>query len=194
MRISQNGINFIKQFEGLVLHSYNDGFNNWTIGYGHCTGDVKPGQTITEQQAEVLLKEDLEWAEANVNKYVPIYKFNQNQFDALVSFCFNIGSIDELTHEGSCSIEEIKSRIPLYCHAGGEVVEGLQRRRSEELKLFNTPCSINKDISYYFEKVANTLLGMYGNDEARKQALGADYDIVQDVINNLYEYLIKEVK
>ena len=193
VKINSKGLLLIKSFEGCILHAYNDGYGTLTIGWGH-TGDVYEGQYITQAEADALLSKDLERYEANVNKYVSRYNFNTNQFSALVSFAYNIGSIDELVHEGACSIKEIEERIPLYCHAGGEVVEGLQRRRTEELKLFKTPVegTVKRDIPYYFDKVANTLLGKYGTDQERKKALGSDYDIVQDSINVLYKYL-KEV-
>ena len=112
MKINSKGLLLIKSFEGCILHAYNDGYGTLTIGWGH-TGDVYEGQYITQAEADALLSKDLERYEANVNKYVSRYNFNTNQFSALVSFAYNIGSIDELVHEGACSIKEIEERIPL---------------------------------------------------------------------------------
>ena len=99
MKISKNGIELIKCFESfspkackcLSTEKY------YTIGYGHYGADVKEKQAITKQQAEELLQKDLEKFEQKVNKYNNVYNFNQNQFDSLVSFCYNVGNIDQLT-------------------------------------------------------------------------------------------------
>ena len=106
MRISDNGVNFIIGFEGfspvackcVLTEKY------LTIGYGHYGADVKEGQKITREDAFKLLKNDLVSFEKKVDKYNHIYNFNQNQFDALVSFAYNVGSIDQLTAKGTRSI------------------------------------------------------------------------------------------
>lgn len=85
MKISNNGISLIKQFEGCKLKAYRCPAGVPTIGYGHTKG-VKMGQAITQEQAEEYLREDLEKYENNVMKYFNKYKWNQNEFDALVSF------------------------------------------------------------------------------------------------------------
>ena len=128
MRTSQNGINLIKRFEGCRLAAYQCAAGVPTIGYGHTAG-VKMGQTITQVQAESYLKDDLMKYEAKVMKYYDKYRFNQNEFDALVSFAYNIGSIDGLTASGSRSKEEIADKIQAYNKAGGKVLSGLIRRR-----------------------------------------------------------------
>lgn len=192
MKINSKGLLLIKQFEGCVLHAYDDGYGNLTIGWGHCGSDVYKGQVLTQAEADALLISDIKKYEDNVNKYMSTYFFNTNEFSALVSFAYNIGSIDELVHEGRCTREEIRNRIPLYCHAGDQVVEGLQRRREAELALFNEPLD-KKDIPHYFNQIANTLLGKYGVDQERKDKLGNDYDIVQDSINELYNYLRRRI-
>ena len=89
MRTSQRGIDLIKSHEGLRTKAYMCPANVLTIGYGH-TRSVFPGQVIDVKEAEELLKEDLIRFENAVNKYVEVY-LNQNQFDALVSFTFNVG-------------------------------------------------------------------------------------------------------
>ena len=140
MKISNKGLELIKRFEGCRLAAYKDSGGTWTIGYGHTKG-VTAGQTITQAQADAFLAEDVAVAEAAVNKYYGKYQFNQNQFDALVSFAFNIGSIDKLTINGTRTIAEISSKIPAYCNCAGKKLQGLVNRRTAEKKLFDTPVS-----------------------------------------------------
>lgn len=90
MKMSPKGAAILTVREGEKLKTYTDTAGVLTIGVGHTGHDVKPGMTITREQSQSLLMKDLEWAEAAVNKVkVPL---NQNQFDALVSFVFNIGA------------------------------------------------------------------------------------------------------
>lgn len=86
MKISENGIKFIKKEEGLRLEAYKCEAGKWTIGYGHTEG-VKEGDTITLYKAKQLLLKDLE----SVEKVLNTLELNQNQYDALCSFVFNIG-------------------------------------------------------------------------------------------------------
>lgn len=137
MKTSQKGIDLIKEFEGCRLKAYKDAVGVPTIGYGHTKG-VKMGDTITQAQAEELLKDDLASYEKKVDKYNDTYHFNQNQFDALVSFAYNIGNIDQLTNKGKRTIAEISEKIPAYNKAGGKVLAGLTRRRKAEKALFDT--------------------------------------------------------
>lgn len=137
MKISKTGLNLIEKYEGLRLTAYKDPVGIWTIGYGHTKG-VYAGQTITKAQAEEFLKEDVANAETAVNKYMNKYHFNQNQYDALVSFAYNIGSIDQLTGYGRRTIKEISEKILAYNRAGSEILLGLVRRRAEEQALFDT--------------------------------------------------------
>lgn len=140
MKISNKGLELIKKFEGCRLAAYKDFGGVWTIGYGHTKG-VTAGETITQAQADAFLVEDCGKAEAAVNKYMNKYNFNQNQYDALVSFAFNIGSIDKLTINGTRTIAEISSKIPAYCNCAGKKLQGLVNRRTEEKELFDTPVS-----------------------------------------------------
>lgn len=89
MKTSDKGIKLITAHEGLRLKAYRCPAGVWTIGYGH-TGGVKPFQTITQRQAIEFLRQDLEASERAVNEQR--LAINQNQFDALVSFVFNVGS------------------------------------------------------------------------------------------------------
>lgn len=135
MTTGQAGIKLITQFEGCRLTAYKCPAGVWTIGYGHTQG-VHEGQTITKAQAARMLAEDLERYEDKVNKYYDRYKWSQNEFDALVSFAYNIGSIDKLTAGGTRSRQEIADKMLQYNKAGGRVLAGLTRRRQAERALF----------------------------------------------------------
>lgn len=138
MKISEKGLNLIKKFEGCRLEAYRDPAGVLTIGYGHTHG-VQEGMRITQETADEYLRDDCAAAEKNVNGFDAKYHWNQNQFDALVSFAFNLGSINQLTANGTRSIAEISAKIPEYCHAGGKKLNGLVRRRAAEKELFDTP-------------------------------------------------------
>lgn len=142
MKISNYGINLIKILEGCRLNAYKDAGGVWTIGYGHTKG-VKRGQRITQAQANEMLLKDLAISEKAVNAYGSIYHFNQNQFDALVSFTFNLGSgnLKNITDDGKRSLAQISARIPQYCIAKGKKLDGLVKRRKEEKALFDKPVS-----------------------------------------------------
>ena len=141
MKISETGLNLIKQFEGCHVTAYKDSVGVLTIGYGHTKG-VKAGQKITLAQADEYLRQDVASAEKAVSKYK--YSYNQNQFDALVSFTFNCGAgnLKKITNSGTRTLAQISARLPNYNKAGGKVLTGLVRRRAAEKKLFDTPCSI----------------------------------------------------
>lgn len=140
LKTGQAGLNLIKQFEGCRLTAYKCPAGVWTIGYGHTAG-VKSGQTITQAQADKMLVEDVERFERNVNKYYDKYRWNQNEFDALVSFAFNLGSIDQLTAGGTRSREVIAQKMLQYNKAAGKVLAGLTRRRQAEKELFLKNCT-----------------------------------------------------
>lgn len=146
MMTSTRGIDLIKQFEGLKLTAYKDPVGIWSIGYGHTKG-VKEGDTITREEAERYLRDDLATAEYAVSTYDPIYNWNQNEFDALVSFVYNIGpgGIRQVTGNGSRDKETIAQKMLLYYNAGGKKLEGLVRRRQAEHDLFVTPVVGQKD-------------------------------------------------
>ena len=146
--ISDRGLELIKTFEGCSLTAFWD-VNGYAIGYGH-HGNVEEGDTITQEQADELLKDDLAgYYESAVNKYDGDYNFNQNEFDALVSFCYNCGAgnLRELLKNGQATREQISTDLPKYNKAGGVVLNGLVNRRNAELALFNEP--ISTDDEYY---------------------------------------------
>ena len=140
MELSQRGLDLIKRYEGLRLKAYKPVPTEkyWTIGYGHYSESVKEGMVITEGQAENFLRMDCEASVRAVNSLKR--DFNQNQFDALVSFTFNcgVGSLKSLCH--GRTLDVIAEKILLYNKAGGKVLNGLVRRRKEERELFLTPC------------------------------------------------------
>lgn len=138
MKTGKSGINLIKECEGCYTGAYKCPAGVWTIGYGH-TGKVDGkaiayGMKITKAKAEELLKEDLRRFERHVDGFR--YQWTQNQFDALVSFAFNVGSITQLTANGTRTIKEIALKIPAYNKAGGKVLAGLTKRRKMEQELF----------------------------------------------------------
>lgn len=139
MRTSQKGIDLIKKFEGCRLEAYKCPAGIWTIGYGHTKG-VKDGQIITQEQAEEFLREDLRIFEQTVESCVKV-PLSQNQFDALVSFCYNCGSgalktstLLRLLNEGNYS--SAADQFLRWNKAGGKVLAGLTRRREEERVMF----------------------------------------------------------
>ena len=189
MKISENGLKLIEQFEGLRLTAYKATKRDkyYTIGYGHYGADVKQGMTITEAQAEAYLRQDVAEAEASVNKYSG-YRWNQNQFDALVSFAYNVGGIDGLTNNGKRSVAEISAKLPEYVYSGGVKLEGLVRRRAAEKALFDTPVTAAVDSGEKsVDKLAREVIaGQYGDGDARKNALGDQYSAVQNRVNEYY--------
>ena len=140
MKISSNGIDLIKHYEGCETEAYLCPANVWTIGYGHIKG-VKEGDVITEQQAHDMLVEELEEYEGYVNTKVTV-DLNQDQFDALVSWVYNLGSGN---FTGSTLLKVLNSgdyagvpeQILRWNKANGQVLEGLSRRRESEAELFS---------------------------------------------------------
>ena len=147
LKISEKGLALIKEFEGCHLTAYQDEVGVWTIGWGITNADkavtgatIKKGLKITREKAEKWLRDTLNERYApKVNKYNGKYNWSQNEFDALVSFAFNIGFIDQLTANGSRSKSVISNKMLQYNKAGGKVYNGLIRRRKAERALFLTP-------------------------------------------------------
>ena len=142
MRISNKGRDFIKGFEDLRLVAYPDpgtGGKPWTIGWGHTKG-VKPGNQITQQQAEQFLSEDLAVFELTVNSAIK-RPMTQNQFDAMVSLAFNIGGT---AFAGSTLVRKFNTgdakgaadEFPKWKNSGGKVMPGLVKRRAAEREMF----------------------------------------------------------
>ena len=142
-RIGQAGLALIKQYEGCRLAAYRCAAGVWTIGYGHTAG-IHSGMTITQAQADAYLRQDIAKFEGYVNNpaYVPITaNFNQNQFDALVSFAFNLGAGNLRKLCKGRTAAQIARAMPSYNKAAGKVLAGLTRRRKAEQALFNKAVS-----------------------------------------------------
>lgn len=135
MNISQRGISLIQEFEGCKLTAYRCPAGVWTIGYGHTKG-VHQGMVITQAQADQFLWQDMVEFVGYTNRQSMTFGPNQNQFDALVSFCYNCGpgTLNRLVN-GKNS-QQVASDLLLYNKAGGKVLPGLERRRRAERDLF----------------------------------------------------------
>ncbi|ARS54313.1 lysozyme [Kushneria konosiri] len=156
MRTSQNGLDLIKASEGLELTAYRDSVGVPTIGYGH-TLNVKMGDVITASRAESLLQSDLRRFEAAVNRMV-VVEINQNQFDALVSLCFNVGNaaiksstLLRLLNAGDYL--GAADQFPRWVYAGGVKLNGLVKRRAAERDLFLAPAQARAPASWLDELV-----------------------------------------
>jgi lysozyme len=157
MQVGQNGKNLFKEWEGLVLHEYPDSGGAPTIGIGHLltrsertSGKIAIGDQaldyrdgLTEQQCWDLLDQDLDVAERAVNAAVTV-ALNQNQFDALVSFTFNVGegafrgsTLLKLLNQGQYN--EVPAQLRRWVRDNGQIVQGLVNRREKEIVLWNTP-------------------------------------------------------
>lgn len=187
MKTSSKGVSLIKQFEGCRLKAYKCPAGVWTIGYGHTAG-VKAGDIITQETAESYLRNDLVTYEKAVMNYDGIYHFNQNQFDALVSFTYNCGAgnLKNLTQSGKRTIAQISEKLLLYNKAGGVTLLGLQRRRAAEKVLFDTPIKSDKiETPIKSDKTDSKYYQKYTGDSPRVDevlsAIGAnaDYDMTQ---------------
>lgn len=150
MKLSQRGLDLIAEVEGLMLKPYKDVAGLWTIGVGHLltkdelsTGTVNGyawRNGISHSQALDILSVDAEIAERAVNRYVEV-PLSQHQFDALVSFVFNVGSgafkkSTLLRKLNAGDYQSVPSEMKRWNKAGGKVVKGLINRRNKEIKLW----------------------------------------------------------
>lgn len=139
MHISDNGLNLIKKFEGLRLKAYRCPAGKLSIGYGH-TNNVKPDDVITEQEAVELLLTDLKQFEGVINRSV-LKTLNQAQFDACVSFVFNVGAGN---FQKSTLLKKLNKgdfvgaslEFPKWVYSNKKKLAGLVKRREAERKLF----------------------------------------------------------
>lgn len=143
MRISETGLALIARFEGFVPHVYKDAAGLATIGYGHLllAGEAaRYAQGIDQAEARVLLQQDVRMAEHAVLRLI-VAPFTQGQFDALVSFTFNLGAgtlqrstLRRVINRGC--YDEAPAQFLRYVWAGGRQLPGLLRRRRAEVALF----------------------------------------------------------
>ena len=157
MQVDQRGKDLFKEWEGLVTHEYLDSGGAPTIGIGHLltrsertSGKITIGgqaidyrNGLTEQQCWDLLGQDLDGAEGTVNEAVTV-PLNQNQFDALVSFTFNVGdgaflgsTLLKLLNQRQ--YDQVPEQLKRWNKDNGHVVQGLTNRRAKEVTLWNTP-------------------------------------------------------
>lgn len=141
MIVSHQGIDLIKHFESLQLNAYLCPANIWTIGYGH-TAAVRSGDKISAIQAERYLRADLVRTEHDIQKLVKV-PLTQGQFDALVSFTFNCGTLALSTSTllrklNKCDYQGAANELPRWTHAKGKKLAGLARRRLLEKRLFES--------------------------------------------------------
>ena len=139
MNISNEGISLIKKFEGCELESYKDAVGVWTIGYGH-TKNVKEGMSISKEQADNMLLNELDEYCEYVENAVEV-DLEQCQIDALVSWTYNLGPTNlknstMLKVLNNKDFEQVPNEIKRWNKAGGEVLDGLIRRREAEALLF----------------------------------------------------------
>ena len=139
MKISENGLSLIKHFEGCELQAYKCPAGVWTIGYGHIK-TAHEGKVITQEQADEMLVEEMEEYEGYINKAVKV-ELNQNQFDAMVSWVYNLGNgnlgastLLKVLNMGDYA--GVPAQMLRWNKAGGKVLEGLTRRRQAEADLF----------------------------------------------------------
>ena len=139
MNISKEGLSLIKKFEGCELEAYLCPAGVWTIGYGH-TKDVKEGDKINKDEADYLLQEEMIEYESYINDFVEV-PLEQNQFDALCSWVYNLGPTNlknstMLRVLNEEKYADVPQEIKRWNKAGGEVLDGLIKRREAEAKMF----------------------------------------------------------
>ena len=136
MRDITKAIEIIKKYEGCRLTAYKCPAGVYTIGYGH-TKNVKKNDKISQEKAEEYLQADLVCFMKDIDYYDKMYHFTNNEYCALLSFAFNLGSIDQLTAYGTRSKKTIASKMLLYVNCNGKPLRGLINRRRDEFNLFN---------------------------------------------------------
>jgi lysozyme len=144
MRTSNKGLLLIKEFEGLRLAAYLCPANVWTVGYGHTSAagppNVHSGMRITQAEADAILRRDLVRYESAVSRLVKV-PLNQSQFDAMSSFCFNVGegALGKSTLLRKLNRGEygaVPAELMKWTRGGGKELPGLVRRRRAEAKLW----------------------------------------------------------
>ena len=148
-RINADGLELIKAFEGCRLTAYRDPVGIWTVGYGSTGAHVKRGVTLTQAQADQLLRLDLDRFEATVNAATRQVPTTDNQFAAMVSMAFNCGegaflksSIRRFHVAGKPKLAA--AAFLLWIKAGKRPLKGLIRRRHAERLLYLRPDSLTE--------------------------------------------------
>lgn len=141
MKTSDSGIEAIKEHEALRVQAYKDDGGVWTIGYGHTGAAAKPGAQIDELTAKRLLRDDLQVAEHAVNSQVKV-DLSQSEFDAMVSFVFNVGAAAFKTSTLLAKLnvgkyDEVDEQLMRWVYIDGKRSRGLANRRAKEAALWN---------------------------------------------------------
>jgi lysozyme len=145
MQVSENGVALVKHFEGFQATAYLCPANVPTIGYGHTKSVMRSDvgkETITEAEAAKMLVDDLAEFAQQVEAAVTV-PLNQDQFDALCSFAYNLGvqalrSSTLLSRLNAGAYDSVPDQLMRWTHGGGQVLQGLVRRRTAEAKLWNS--------------------------------------------------------
>lgn len=184
----------IKQFEGCVLHAYKclPTEKYYTIGYGHY-GITDQNMSITEEEAENYLKLDLRNIYDALEDYDRYYNFTDYEYDALTSFCYNLGAgiMTQLTQNYSRNKIEIADAILRYNKSGDSIISSLVIRRNLEYKLFTKgiyPDGISSEDTINESTTLGNIVdriiaGEFGNGEERKEKL---YNTIQKLVNKRY--------
>ena len=146
MNVSKSAIALIKHHEGVRNRPYRCPANLWTVGVGHLIGDGKSlpdswNRTFSAEEIDGILKSDLRRFELGVHKMLPNVPLRQHEFDAIISFCFNLGlgCFQRSTLRQALLRGDKKAAMESlvkYCRAGGKILRGLQIRRLDEKALF----------------------------------------------------------
>jgi lysozyme len=146
VNVSEHAIKLIRHHEGVRNRPYRCPAGLWTVGVGHLIGDGKSlpeswNRLFTKEEIDGILKRDLRRFELGVRKMLPNVRLRQHEFDALVSFCFNLGlgcfqrsTIRQALLRGDK--KAAMESLVKYCRAGGKILRGLQIRRLDERALF----------------------------------------------------------
>ena len=139
MKTSEEGLELIKSFEGCETTAYQDSVGVWTIGYGHTKG-VEEGQTCSIEDAETMLSDEMDEYEGYINNMVKVER-EQHEFDALVAWGYNLGPTNlgestmlKVLNDGQ--FDRVPDEMRRWNRAGGQVLQGLVRRREAEALLF----------------------------------------------------------
>lgn len=190
MKISNTALNLISKWEGFYSYAYRDPVGIWTIGYGTTKWPngqaVKQGQTIKKDEAMELLRKQAQEHANTIEQYVKV-PLNQNQYDALASFQYNLGrnilrNSALLKYLNARQWDKACNEMLLYCNAGGKQLPGLVNRRKDEVALFKKPVvNVSVDVSNKIEyleidkqpKKFRIMSGKYGSREAMIAAMNA---------------------
>jgi len=139
MKISEDGLELIKKFEGCETSAYQDSVGVWTIGFGHTKG-VEEGQTCSIEDAELMLTDEMDEYEGYINNMVKV-DLQQHEFDSLVAWVYNLGptNLNESTMLkvlNGGQFDRVPDEMNRWTRAGGEILEGLVRRRQAESLMF----------------------------------------------------------